>query len=153
MIVRKIKTLTCSLIRQLSKNHDKFLKEVSSVDHVEANLGQEWELYSKHGLRVVWIEPIPEIFSQLQVNLQGHKKQLAYQVLVTELDGKEYEFHIANNAGASSSILDLKEHKDIWPEVDYTKTISLGSITLSSLFEKEKIDGSKYRALILDTLG
>ncbi|MFT4855781.1 MAG: FkbM family methyltransferase [Algoriphagus sp.] len=153
MIVRKIKTLTRSLIRVLSKNHDKFLKEVSGVVHVGANLGQERELYSKHGLSVVWIEPIPEIFNQLQVNLQGHKNQLAYQVLVTELDGKEYEFHVANNGGASSSILELKEHKDIWPEVDYTKTISLRSITLSSLFEKEKIDGSKYQALILDTQG
>jgi FkbM family methyltransferase len=153
MIVRKIKTLTRSLIRVLSKNHDKFLKEVSGVVHVGANLGQERELYSKHGLSVVWIEPIPEIFNQLQVNLQGHKNQLAYQALVTDLDGKEYEFHVANNGGASSSILELKEHKDIWPEVDYTKTISLRSITLSSLFEKEKIDGSKYQALILDTQG
>jgi FkbM family methyltransferase len=153
MIVRKIKTLARSLVRVLSKNQDKFLKEVSGVVHVGANLGQERELYSKHGLSVVWIEPIPEIFNQLQANLQGYKKQVAYQAHVTDVDDKEYEFHVANNSGASSSILELKEHKDIWPEVNYTKTISLRSITLSSLFEKEKVDGSKYQALIMDTQG
>ncbi len=153
MIVRKIKTLARSLVRVLSKNQDKFLKEVSGVVHVGANLGQERELYSKHGLSVVWIEPIPEIFNQLKANLQGYKNQLAYQALVTDVEDKEYEFHVANNSGASSSILELKEHKDIWPEVNFTKTISLRSITLVSLFEKEKIDGSKYQALIMDTQG
>jgi len=153
MIARKIKTLARSLVRVLSKNQDKFLKEVSGVVHVGANLGQERELYSKHGLSVVWIEPIPEIFNQLKANLQGYKNQLAYQALVTDVEDKEYEFHVANNSGASSSILELKEHKDIWPEVNFTKTISLRSITLVSLFEKEKIDGSKYQALIMDTQG
>ena len=153
MIVGKIKTLLRLLKRALRKSPHNFLKEVSGVVHVGANLGQERELYSTHGLSVVWIEPIPEVFTQLNTNIRGCKNQLAFQALVTDVDDKEYEFHIANNDGASSSILELKQHKDIWPSVHYTTTVFLKSITLATLFKKEHIDASKYQALIMDTQG
>jgi hypothetical protein len=81
------------------------------------------------------------------------KNQLAIKALVTDTDNKEYEFHIANNCGASSSILELKHHKEIWPDVNYTATVRLKSITLTSLFEKEQLDSRKYQALIMDTQG
>ena len=153
MIVSKIKTLLRPLKKALSKNPDRFLKEVSGVVHVGANVGQERELYSTHGLNVIWIEPIPEVFTQLNTNIRGFKSQLALQALVTDVDDKEYEFHIANNDGASSSILEFKQHKDIWPSVDYTTTVFLKSITLATLFKKEHIDASKYQSLIMDTQG
>jgi FkbM family methyltransferase len=153
MIVGKIKTLLRALRRSLRKNPNKFLKELSGVVHVGANLGQERELYSTHGLSVVWIEPIPEVFTQLNANIRGFKNQVAFQALVTDLDDKEYEFHIANNDGASSSILELKQHKDIWPSVKYTTTLLIQSITLATLFKKNHIDASRYQALIMDTQG
>jgi FkbM family methyltransferase len=81
---------------------------VSGVVHVGANLGQEREVYAALGLDVVWIEPIPEIFAQLKENVQGFPNQLAIEALVTDIDDKEYVFHIANNDGASSSILAFK---------------------------------------------
>jgi FkbM family methyltransferase len=153
MIVDKIKALLRPIRRALKKKPDKFLKEVSGVVHVGANLGQERERYSSYGLSVVWIEPIPEIYSQLKVNIQGFKNQLAIQALVTDIEDKEYEFHIANNNGASSSILELKLHKDIWPGVNFTTSVLLKSITLPTLFKKEHVDASRYQALIMDTQG
>ena len=153
MIVDKIKALPRLLRRALKKKPDRFLKEVSGVVHVGANFGQERKLYSTYGLSVVWIEPIPEVFTQLDSNIRGFKNQQALQALVTDIDDKEYEFHIANNDGASSSILEFKQHKDVWPSVHYTTTVLLKSITLATLFKKEQIDVSNYQALIMDTQG
>ena len=44
---------------------DDFLRSCSGVIHVGANSGQERELYAQHGLNVVWIEPIPEVYTAL----------------------------------------------------------------------------------------
>lgn len=153
MLIAKIKDLLRPLKKAMTKNPDAFLSKVTGVVHVGANTGQERELYKGHNLDVVWIEPIPEVFAELVVNLSGFINQHAFQALVTDVDGKEYQFHIANNDGASSSILEFGQHKDIWPGVCYTNTIFLHSTTLTSLFKKEQIDPSKYQALIMDTQG
>ncbi|MEM1255559.1 MAG: FkbM family methyltransferase [Cyanobacteria bacterium P01_H01_bin.21] len=153
MIVTKIKTLLRPLKNRLRESPDLFLKDVSGIVHIGANLGQERELYYKCGLDVLWIEPIPDVFSKLIENIKDFKDQRAIQALVTDIDNKEYKFNIANNNGASSSILGFKQHKDIWPNVKYTNTILLKSLTLATLFQQEQIDASKYQALIMDTQG
>ncbi|MGH8551045.1 MAG: FkbM family methyltransferase, partial [Methylococcales bacterium] len=130
-----------------------FLRSISGVIHVGANSGQERELYGEYDLEVVWIEPDPDIYLQLQANLELFPRQRAYQYLVTDKDDATYTFHIANNDGASSSILELNLHKDVWPHVYYEKTISLEGITLTSLVKNERIEIDKYDALIIDTQG
>lgn len=131
----------------------KILKSVSGVVHVGANSGQERNTYAKFNLNVIWIEPITEVFEQLIDNIKKHKKQKAFQALVTNVDDQPYQFNIANNNGQSSSIFQLKHHKEIWPKVHFNKTISLKSITLSSLFKREQIDPTKYQGLVMDTQG
>lgn len=148
-----IRTNWCRIRSILERNPDSFLRGVSGVIHVGANTGQERELYEKFGLHVVWIEPIPEVFETLKENLRGFPNQRAIQCLITDRDDEEYQFHIANNNGESSSILDLKQHKDIWPTVTYTTAILLRSTTLASLLRIERIDPSDYQALIIDTQG
>ena len=132
---------------------DAFLHQVSGVVHVGANTGQERDLYQTLGLRVCWIEPIPDVFARLQQHISGTANQRAFQALITDVDGRDYPFHVANNDGRSSSILDLKQHRDIWPEVAFSSTVNLSSITLASLFASERIDGSQYQALVMDTQG
>jgi len=152
-VAGKLKKMLRALGSVLRRNPDRFLREVSGVVHVGANHGQEREIYRAHGLRVVWIEPIPEVFTELASNMRDFRNQLAFQALVTDVDDREYEFHIANNGGESSSIFEFKQHKDVWPGVDYTTTVLLKSTTLATLFEKEHIDASAYQALIVDTQG
>ncbi len=137
----------------LKREHDEFLRDVSGVIHVGANTGQERDRYERHALRVIWIDPIPEVFETLKANLKGLHQQRALEYLVTDQDGAECEFHVANNNGASSSILELKHHRDIWPHVAYTRTIALSSTTLASLLQSERIDPAEYDALIVDTQG
>jgi hypothetical protein len=97
-----------------------FLRMVSGVIHVGANVGQERALYKRFHLDVVWIEPIHEIFLKLKQNLNRYPRQNAYQYLVTDKDGEAYKFNIANNHGVSSSILEISQHKDICPGIYYT---------------------------------
>ncbi len=132
---------------------DGFLGQVSGVIHIGANTGQERDLYARYGLRVLWIEPIPEVFTALEANLAGYVGQRALKYLVTDKEGAEYPFNVASNFGASSSILDLKRHKEIWPEVGFTRQIVLTSTTLAALLAREKIDPAGYDALIMDTQG
>lgn len=153
VIISKIKEILRPIKYKLIKTPDSFLCDVSGVIHVGANSGQEREQYNNFGLQVIWVEPIPEVFTELKSNIKGFSNQRACQALVTDVDGREYQFHISNNIGASSSILELKQHKDIWPDVHFTTSISLKSITLASLLERESIDPCDYQALIMDTQG
>lgn len=140
--------------RLLAKYKDrKLLKTISGIVHVGANHGQEIDKYAEFDLDVVWVEPIPEVFEQLTRNLKNHKKQKAIQALITDIDDKEYQFNVANNNGASSSIFDLKKHKEIYPSVHMTNTISLKSKTLTTLFEENQLNPEKYQALVMDTQG
>lgn len=130
-----------------------FLSQVSGVIHVGANTGQERWKYFSMGLRVLWVEPIPKVFAQLQANLSMVPWQRAVRALVTDRDDEPCQFHVANNNGASSSLLELKEHKNVWPSITYTETISLRSTTLPTLLRDHGIDLAAYDALILDTQG
>ena len=102
---------------------------------------------------MLWIEPIPAVFDQLVENTKAFKKQVSVQALITDVDHQEYTFYVANNNGASSSIYQFKEHKEVWPHVKFNETILLKSITLTTLLEREKIDPLKYQALVMDTQG
>jgi FkbM family methyltransferase len=130
-----------------------FLRMVSGVIHVGANVGQERALYERFHLDVVWIEPIHEIFLELKRNLRRYPRQNAYEYLVTDKNGESYKFNISNNHGASSSILEIGQLKDIWSGIYYTNNIMLNSITLQSLITKEGVDIRKYDALVMDTQG
>src|SRR5262245_41851719 len=91
---------------------NQFLKLVPGVIHVGANTGSERNEYAKHRLRVVWIEPIPEIFTTLTTNIRGCPDQVALNALVNDRDDVEYAFHVSNNGGLSSSIFDLGLHRE-----------------------------------------
>ena len=132
---------------------DFFLKKVRGVVHVGANYEQERDAYAARGLNVLWIEPDSEVFSRLTAHISGIPKQRGLCHLITDVDDKEYSFHVSSNEGQSSSILHLAQHKEIWPEVSFTKSVTLKSVTLSSLVKREQIDLSKYNALVMDTQG
>lgn len=153
MKLRGIKGIVAWLKLMRKGRLDRFLTDVSGVVHVGANTGQERKLYHKLGLKVLWIEPIPEVFAELEANLREYPDQRAIQSLVTDQDGGKYQFNVANNNGASSSIFELAQHKDIWPNVHFTTTLNLEGVTLASLFERGRIDGSAYDALVMDTQG
>lgn len=130
-----------------------YLEDVSGVIHVGANSGQERAYYNDLNLDILWIEPIPEVFKKLEINIQKYPKQKALQALITDQDGDTHTLHIAKNDGESSSIFELDKHKDIWPDIHFIGDIELKSITLPSLLKREQISPCRYQVLVLDTQG
>jgi FkbM family methyltransferase len=137
--------------RQRDPEH--FERYVRGVVHVGANTGQERLIYDRAGLNVLWIESIPSVYETLVANIRALPKQRAVCALVTDRDGVETPFHIANNDGKSSSILDLKHHADIYPDIKFKASITLTSTTLTTLFAREGVNAADYDALVMDTQG
>ncbi len=152
MRIPKISSIKHRLIR-IFKHPDSFLKHSKGVIHVGANKGQEGAHYHKLGLNVLWIEPIPEVFDQLKSNIGKYDNQHAIQALISDKDDERYDFNIANNGGASSSLLKLHKHEEIWPDVQFSTSIEMASITLETLFDKNEMDKDLYDTLIIDTQG
>ena len=135
------------------RDPDRFLQSVTGVVHVGANVGQERFAYARYGLHVIWIEPIPEVFAQLEQNIRGMDRQQAFNRLVTDRDGADYCFYVADNNGESSSIMELRGHQDIWPDVTFDRSVGLRSVTLTRLLEEAAVHRQLYDALVLDTQG
>jgi FkbM family methyltransferase len=85
------------------KEKDLFLNQATGVIHIGANSGQERKLYARHDLDVLWIEPNPKVFKELQKNIDNLKKQKAFQYLISDDDKDDVDFHISSNDGQSSS--------------------------------------------------
>jgi len=102
---------------------DSFLKEVDGVIHVGANEGQEREHYKKYGINnVLWIEADPFVFKKLKKNLLNYENQYAINYLI--LDKKQrIKFNISNAKGNASSVFDLLEHKQMYPEIKFKKKL------------------------------
>lgn len=132
---------------------DRFLRESKGVVHVGANTGQERDVYLALGLKVVWVEPIPEVFRELSRNILGYPGQQAIEALVADRDGEEHVFNVASNRGQSSSILPLEGHRDLWPQVTYERAIRIKGWTLPTLLAAHRVDVAGFDTLVMDTQG
>jgi len=131
----------------------RYLWKSHGIIHVGANAGQERDLYAAFGLYVMWIEPIPEVFEALRLYISEFPKQRAYKYLVADDDEKEYHLYVADNGGASSSILGLAKHTKMYPQVAYQGAITVRGRTLSSILTAEQVDVRQFDAMVLDTQG
>lgn len=131
-----------------------FLKDARGVIHVGANTGQEREIYAAHNLPVIWIEALPDAFSQLARNIAAyHPVQRAIHCLISDEDGKEHEFCVANNGGQSSSVFEFGEHLKIWPEIKYDYSFPATGTTLKTALQRYSVNVAEYDTLILDVQG
>jgi FkbM family methyltransferase len=137
----------------VSREEASFLAKVRGVVHVGANSGQERYDYFTRGLSVIWVEPIEEVFDQLLLNIKDYQNQRPLCALLSDQDDVEYQFHISNNEGMSSSIFQFGEHRDIWPTVDFLSSRSLRSVRLDTLFRREGLSADYYSALVMDVQG
>jgi FkbM family methyltransferase len=129
-----------------------FVRKAKGVIHVGASTGQEAWIYALFGKPVYWFEPIPEVFERLKVNVSNYRSQIAIQALITNADGIEYEFHVSDNDGGSSSIFEMDQHMTLYPGIDYCQTLNLSSVSLDSAIRAHRIP-VKFDTLVLDTQG
>ncbi|MBL9184877.1 MAG: FkbM family methyltransferase [Verrucomicrobiaceae bacterium] len=141
------------ILRKIRGDSLGYLKQCRRLVHIGANNGQEREHYHKLKLEVLWIEALPDAHARLLKNLEGYPKQSAAQALLTDVDDQVYEFNVASNEGASSSIFDFKEHAKIWPDISFVNKVSLKSRRLATLFQERSIPLNHFDAAILDVQG
>jgi FkbM family methyltransferase len=122
--------------------------------HVGASYGQEVEEYYKNGIEhTVWIEALRNVYSQLLLNLMPYKDAIAINECVSDVNGKEVLFNVANNEGQSSSILEFGTHIKEHPTVKFVNRIKMETIRLDTLIKKYRLDMSKYDFLNIDLQG
>lgn len=141
-------------IARLAGSPDAYLKLCRrGVIHVGGNDGGARQLYAQNRLKAVFIEAIPEIYEALRENIAAFPGQQAINALITDRDGDSHTMHVSNNAGMSSSIFDLHQHKDIWPDVHYVREIVLASSKLKTALDRAGVDITDYELLVMDTQG
>jgi len=127
--------------------------------HVGANSGQEVPDYVQAGIKsAVLIEALDHPYRACAAKIARIPGYVAVKGLCTDIEGAEYDFHVASNEGASSSILTPKRHLLEHPEVRFSeKTLKLRSTTLDqvldSVVERGFADRGKIRLLVMDTQG
>ncbi len=131
----------------------KFNITIRGVLHLGAHQAEEAPQYAAAGAkRVIWIEGNPELMPVLNEELKKFQGQVAHNVLVSDKDGDEVEFKIANNF-QSSSILELGTHKDHHPEISVHHTLKLKTHRLDHYFEKNNITLDDCNFLNIDLQG
>lgn len=114
------------------------------VLHLGASYGQEKNMYVKHQVKnVIWVEAIPAVFEQLVKNvaIAGHT---CINACVGDVDGMMVQFNISNNECQSSSILPLKHHKVIHPEVNYVGSLNMEMKRLDKILLDFKLEGDWF---------
>lgn len=135
--------------------------QLSGVIHVGAHRGEEILEYEKLGAKkVIWIEPNPEVFEELEISLSRTDTSVesyGFCFAASDLDASEVDFHICygpdagflkGNKGCSSLLKPIGRFED-W----YKKTIKVETIRLDTLMEDNGFDYSEFDLLDMDTQG
>lgn len=113
------------------------------VLHVGGNIAEEFPIYMELGIeRQIWFEPNPRMFEILTQNISSNPKAVAYRVCVGH-ENKEVVLHESNNAGQSSSVLELGTHRQAHPEVFYINDITVPMVRIDTFFRKIDIAADK----------
>jgi FkbM family methyltransferase len=121
---------------QLNYLKEKYKLNLTNILHVGAHEAQELDDYIQCGAKKIhWIEANTDLANKLSDRLDASIHKVTNAVVSNE-DDKEVIFKIANNT-QSSSILDLGEHSNLFPDIYYTHEEKRFTKTLNSILSEE----------------
>lgn len=100
--------------------------------------------------RVILFEPLPELFAQLRAQEQDDPRISVLPYAISDRNG-ETTFHVANNDGASSSLLPFGQHRHLFPQVQTTEQIKVQTRTLDTAVDAHQLPPPDF--LFLDVQG
>jgi FkbM family methyltransferase len=122
-----------------------------NIIHGGAHLAEEKNLYTEAGAnKIIWIEANPELVERLSID-----PRLSSDIIVNiGLSDKEQivDLKIANNS-YSSSILDMKIHLEIMPDIVQDKSVRIKTKTLNHIIKELGVNMQEYNILVLDIQG
>lgn len=95
----------------------------------------------------------PWVFEKLKSAVLSFPNQRALKYLVLGKDCETTMLHVANNEGASSSVMDWLSTKTCGLPSSFRQTYRMRSYTLDTISEREQINLADYDGLVLDTRG
>jgi len=134
------------------------LPRPAKLIQVGASGGQELEEFVRFGITdALLIEPLEMPFSILKSRVENLPNYVPFQALAHSRNGVEVDFHVANNGGMSSSILEPAKHLTTFPSVTFPETVKLTGFRLDSivnhLFSQGAIRFTQPDMLYLDVQG
>lgn len=112
------------------------------VLHVGAHKCEEAAEYAAYP-KVMWIDGNDELCA-------GNPNIV--NALISDKDDEEVEFIVTNNY-QSSSILELKEHLEEYPNILETKRVKKKTVTLDTLFDRLQCPHDSFDLLVIDIQG
>ena len=116
----------------ITEIHNRILVNSKGILHIGAHSGQEAESYDKLDKKVIWIEAVPEIYSELLKNISTYPNQKAICALLGDANKKNVLFYYASNDGASSSIFEFGTGDKIW-NISTSKILRMNMVRLDNV--------------------
>ncbi len=131
---------------------EKYQIRPRGVIHIGAHEGKELATYYAMGMsRVVFIEANPAVFERLQAQITHDPHIKLINCAISNQKGQA-TLHVTS-MDQSSSILPLKAHKQIYPDIQETHTISVAANTLDAVLQEYQLDPRHYNLLNIDIQG
>lgn len=108
---------------------------------------------------IVWIEADAKHLDNIQDLIEAHTNndthQSCIQALISDEDGKKFNFRVYNNEGQSSSIFPIAAaHSEQWPSVEETgELLSLRARRLDTLLPERGVRPEQVDVIIFDIQG
>ena len=145
-----LKKQPCMLdLEKLLVNHDIHPR---GVIHVGAHEGKEYEKYRKLGVkRVLFIEANPIVYQRLEEKFAEIEGVKTVNCAISNRKGTA-KLHITS-MDQSSSLLPLKLHRAVYPNIEETCQVTVKSTTLDSLVADIGLCSEDFNILNLDIQG
>ena len=122
------------------------------VIHIGAHEGKECARYRAMGFtKILFIEANPTVFARLQSNLRGQPGVLLAHCAISDRIGTA-KLRVTS-MDQSSSLLKLKLHQKIYPDIVETETVEVRTITLDALLTELSLDPAEFNFLNIDIQG
>lgn len=145
---------TGNMLIKLDYLKQKFDIKAQGFIHCGANMAQEHTDYLANGFtRGIYIDAIPDMVKYCNQILYNQPDFVAYEACLTDKDGEQLSFNIADNEGGSSSIFDFGTHEKYHPDVKFTKKIDVVTSRLDTLLSKKLVNVSDYTFWNMDIQG
>ncbi len=124
------------------------------VLHLGAHDGAEAGIYQRCGFRrVIWVEGYPPFFEKLLLHLKQFPGQQAFQVLISDVEGEEICFNVADHAESSTTLSPGKAYHESFPSIQFTRSEPMRARRLDLFFGEQGIELQGCNVLIVDLEG
>lgn len=125
------------LLELLNSNNIKINKCI----HIGAHKCEELPIYINMGFvkdDIIWIEGNNDM-----IEIANNNNITIYNYVITDKDNDDIILYKANDT-ASSSILDIARHKEVYPDISYITKSKSKSITIDTFFDTKGINATEY---------